>query len=87
MTADWASFIRPMPASASSSMRVEHLPLEGSGLRRRLDLDELAAAGHDHVHIHLGDGVLCVLQVDDGLAAHDAHADRGHGIGQGQRSS
>src|SRR4051794_24695423 len=54
-------------------------------LRRRLHLDEAAVAGHHHVGIDFGVGVLAVVEVAEGAAVDEADADGGDGAGQRQR--
>jgi hypothetical protein len=59
--------------------------VEGDAFRRALQLDEAAAAGHHHVHVHAGGGILGVAQVEHGVGADDAHTGRGHEVAQRQR--
>ncbi len=73
------------PATARSSSCVEQLAVERLPLGGALHLDELAAAGADHVHVGLGRDVLVVAQVEPGLAVDDADADRRDRGGQRRR--
>ena len=50
---------------------------EGLLLARALHLDELAVPGHHEVHVHGGVLVLEVIEVEQRLAVHDAHAHGG----------
>src|SRR6266540_352028 len=49
-------------------------------LRCALDLDEGPRARHHHVHVHVGGRVLRVVEVEERVAAYDAHADGRHTI-------
>src|SRR5436853_4105473 len=65
--------------------RVEARAAERHLLGCPLHLDELTGAGHDDVHVHLGAGVLDVVQVEHGLAVDDANADRAHAVADRRR--
>src|SRR3954468_13169326 len=58
---------------------------ERGPLRRRLHLDQAAVAGHHHVGVDFGIGVLAVIEVAEGAAVDEADADGGDGAGQRQR--
>src|SRR5438128_3700536 len=64
---------------------VEVCAAERRLLSGRLYLDERAVPSHDDVHVHLGLGVLGVVQVEERLAAHDAHGDGRNRARQGAR--
>src|SRR3954453_23886595 len=70
------------PAGGEVEQAVEAFPVEGDLLRRRLHLDEPAAAGHHDVHVPLRLRILRVVEVEQGLAADDADRDRRDGARQ-----
>src|SRR4051812_18374183 len=57
---------------------------ERGPLRRRLHLDQAAVAGHHHVGVDFGVGVLAIVEVAEGAAVDHADADRGDRAGQRQ---
>ena len=61
-----------MPEPASVEQLVQPRAAEGEALGGALHLHELAGAGHHHVHVDLGRGVLGVVQVEQRLTVHDA---------------
>src|SRR5512132_4097319 len=52
---------------------IELVAVERRALGRRLHLDQPAVAGHDHIHVHLGGGILDVVEVEERLALDDPH--------------
>src|SRR6202051_1241243 len=62
---------------------IEFVAPKGVAFRSALNLDECAAAVHDHVHIGLRIGVLRVVQIEHRRAAVDSHGDGGHLTVQG----
>src|SRR5829696_2045822 len=81
-------FAEPLdPDCGEVEQLVQHVAAERLPLGRRLHLDELARAGHHDVHVHLGRGVLDVLEVEKRLARDDSDRDRGDGSGEGAREA
>src|SRR5262249_52534668 len=78
-----ATLERNEPSDTGSRER-KHLvqPLLGKRclLRGALNLDERAGARHHNVHVHLGRRVLPIVEVEERLPTHDAHADGGDTI-------
>src|SRR6476646_1656135 len=65
----------PDPARGQVEQVVQLVAGERSPLRRRLHLDQPAVTGQDHVHVHLGRGILRVVQVEQRLTLYDADRD------------
>src|SRR5215218_4531845 len=59
---------------------VQVLSRERLALRRRLNLDQPSAAGHDDVEVDLGAGVLDAVEIEQDLAVHDSYGDRGDAV-------
>src|SRR5215211_280690 len=79
-------FLRPRdlvdPGSGQVEQLVEPLPRKRLPLRRRLHLDQLAAAGRDDVDVDVGGRVLRVVEIEQRLAVHDSCGDGGDGTGE-----
>src|SRR5262245_28472714 len=66
-----------LDAGAREAQERAHLALvERRALARALHLDEAALAGHHHVHVHVGAGILDIVEVDARVALHEADRDR-----------
>src|SRR5262249_53318912 len=80
-----ATLERAEPTDAGGRKRqhlVQPFPGKRCLLRRALDLDERTRARHHDVHVHLSRRVLTVVQVEERLPAHDAHADGGNAVAE-----
>src|SRR3954452_15770984 len=73
------------PELGQPQQLVERGAGERRPLRRRLHLDQAAVAGHHHVGVDFGVGVLAVVEVTEGAAVDHPDADGGDGAGQRQR--
>ena len=72
-----------IPLRASAAIATKLSCREGDAFGRRLDLDPAAVAGHDEIGVGLGRRVLGVVEIEQGLAAHQA--DRNGGDRQQRR--
>src|SRR5580765_1193933 len=63
------------PAGREVEQVVELIARERRALGGRLHLDQPTVAGHDHVHVHLGGGILDVVEIEQALALDDANRD------------
>src|SRR3954464_11871654 len=73
------------PELGQAQQLIQRGARERRPLRRRLHLDEAAVAGHHHVGVDFGVGVLTVVEVAEGAAVDEADADGGDRAGQRQR--
>src|SRR5918992_4292223 len=70
------------PLRGEVEQLVELVTAERSPLGGRLHLDQAAVAGHDHVEVDLGTSVLHVVEVEEGLAAHESGRDGSDRVAQ-----
>src|SRR3954454_22153174 len=73
------------PELGQAQQLIERSARERRPLRRRLHLDQAAVAGHHHVGVDFGVGVLAVVEVAEGAAVDEADADRSDRAVQRQR--
>ena len=58
----------------------ELIVIEGGFFAGALNLDKLAASGHDHVHVHIGGDIEFVIEIQLDFVANQSNTDRGNRI-------